>query len=83
MKRNILYIILNSTSLGITVLVISGIAALMVGSVLVLGLVMLKLEKYIPDCLVWSLLFILFGVMLAGGIILAGWFGLDMYRDDL
>ena len=83
MKRNILYIILNSTSLGIAVLVISGIAALMVGSVLVLGLVMLKLEKYIPDCLVWSLLFILFGVMLAGGIILAGWFGLDMYRDDL
>ena len=76
MKRNILYIILNSTSLGIAVLVISGIAALMVGSVLVPGLVMLKLEKYIPDCLVWSLLFILFGVMLAGGIILAwkhGW----------
>ena len=71
MKRNILYIILNSIALGIAVLGISGIAALMVGSVLVLGLVMLKLEKYIPDYLVWSFLFILFSVMLAGGIFLA------------
>ena len=71
MKRNILYIILNSIALGSAVLVISGIAALMVGSVLVLGLAMLKLEKYIPDYLVWSFLLILFGVMLAGGIFLA------------
>ena len=71
MKRNILYIILNSIALGIAVLVISGFAALMVGSVLVLSLVMLKLDKYIPDPLVWSFLFILFGVMLAGGIYLA------------
>jgi len=71
MKRNILYLVLNSAALGIAVLVISGIAALMVGSVLVLGLVMLKLEKYIPDYLVWSFLFILFSVMLAGGIFLA------------
>lgn len=71
MKRNILYIILNSAALGIAVLGISGIAALMVGSVLVLSLVMLKLDKYIPDPLVWSFLFILFGVMFAGGIFLA------------
>ena len=71
MKRNILYVILNSIALGIAVLGISGIAALMVGSVLVISLVMLKLEKYIPDYLAWSFLFILFGVMLAGGIFLA------------
>ena len=71
MKRNILYIILNSIALGIAVLGLSGIAALTVGSVLVLGLVMLKLDKYIPDPLVWSFLFILFGVILAGGISLA------------
>ena len=71
MKRNILYLVLNSAALGIAVLVISGFAALMVGSVLVLSLVMLKLDKYIPDPLVWSFLFILFGVMLAGGIFLA------------
>ena len=71
MKRNILYIILNSTALGSAVLVISGIAALLVGGVLVLGLMTLKLEKHIPDPLVWSFLFILFGVMLAGGIYLA------------
>ena len=71
MKRNFLYLVLNSAALGIAVLGISGIAALMVGSVLVLGLAMLKLEKYIPDYLAWSFLFILFGVMLAGGIYLA------------
>ena len=71
MKRNFLYLVLNSAALGIAVLVISGFAALMVGSVLVLSLVMLKLDKYIPDPLVWSFLFILFGVMLAGGIYLA------------
>ena len=71
MKRNIPYLVLNSAALGIVVLGISGIAALMVGSVLVLSLVMLKLDKYIPDPLVWSFLFILFGVMLAGGIFLA------------
>ena len=71
MKRNIPYLVLNSAALGIAVLGISGIAALMVGSVLVLSLVMLKLDKYIPDPLVWSFLFILFGVMLAGGIFLA------------
>ena len=64
MKRNIFYIILNSIALGIAVLGISGIAALMVGSVLVLSLVMLKLKKYIPDYLVWGFLFILFGVSL-------------------
>ena len=71
MKRNIPYLVLNSAALGIAVLGISGIAALMVGSVLVLSLVMLKLDKYIPDPLVWSFLFILFGVMLAGGMDLA------------
>ena len=71
MKRNIPYLVLNSAALGIAVLGISGIAALMVGSVLVLSLVMLKLDKYIPDPLVWSFLFILFGVMLAGGVFLA------------
>ena len=54
MKRNILYVILNSIALGIAVLGISGIAALMVGSVLVISLVILKLEKYIPDYLAWS-----------------------------
>ena len=70
-KRNILYIILNSAALGIAVLVISGIAALLVWGVLVLGLMALKLEKYIPDSLVWSFPIILFGVMLAGGIFLA------------
>ena len=71
MKRNIPYLVLNSAALGIVVLGISGIAALMVGSVLVLSLVMLKLDKYIPDPLVWSFMFILFGAMLAGGIFLA------------
>lgn len=71
MKRNIPYLVLNSAALGTALLGIGGIAALMVGSVLVLGLVMLKLDKYIPDPLVWSFLFILFGVMLAGGIFLA------------
>lgn len=71
MKRNILYIILNSAALGIAVLVISGIAALLVWGVLVPGLMALKLEKYIPDSLVWSFPIILFGVMFAGGIFLA------------
>ena len=71
MKRNIPYLVLNSAALGIAVLGISGFAALMVGSVLVLGMMMLKLEKNIPDYLAWSFLFILFGVMLAGGIYLA------------
>ena len=75
MKRNILYIILNSAALGIAVLVISGFAALTVGSVLVLGMMVLKLEKHIPDYLAWSFLFILFGVMLAGGIFLAWRYG--------
>ena len=49
MKRNIPYLVLNSAALGIVVLGISGIAALMVGSVLVLSLVMLKLDKYIQS----------------------------------
>ena len=71
MKRNILYIILNSAALGIAVLVISGIAALLVWGVLVSDLMALKLEKYIPDSLVWSFPIILFGVMFAGGIFLA------------
>ena len=71
MKRNILYLVLNSAALGTALLVIGGFAALLVWAVSGLGLMALKLDKYISDPLAWSFLFILFAVMLAGGIFLA------------
>ena len=70
MKRNILYIFLNSTALGSAMLCIGGIAALLIWSTLVISLMTLKLEKHIPASLAWSSLFILFAVMLAGEIFL-------------
>ncbi|MBQ6597019.1 MAG: hypothetical protein IJH79_05650 [Lentisphaeria bacterium] len=75
MKRNILYLVLNSAALGTALLVIGGFAALSVWAVLGLGLMALKLDKYISDPLAWSFLFILFAVMLAGGIFLVWKYG--------